>query len=104
MLEEELRQSIMKKVEEKVNGHEGTWIDWQHLHRAATLLTKCRYTLQYTYPYAYYMESGSKKELVWFSIEAFVRVEFETSEIKVLLEYPLNRSFKIKLLGLKPPG
>ncbi|VDD93487.1 unnamed protein product [Enterobius vermicularis] len=82
MLEEELRQSIMKKVEEKVNGHEGTWIDWQHLHRAATLLTKCRYTLQYTYPYAYYMESGSKKELVWFSIEAFVRVEFETSEIK----------------------
>lgn len=25
---------------------------------------KCRYTLQYTYPYAYYMESGPRKKLV----------------------------------------
>lgn len=25
---------------------------------------QCRYTLQYTYPYAYYMESGSRKKLV----------------------------------------
>jgi ariadne-2 len=42
----------------------GTWIDWQYLHDAATLLAKCRYTLQYTYPYAYYMEAGPRKELV----------------------------------------
>lgn len=63
-LEEDLRNCIMKKIDEKVNGHEGTWIDWQYLHRAATLLTKCRYTLQYTYPYAYYMENGPRKQLV----------------------------------------
>jgi hypothetical protein len=25
---------------------------------------QCRYTLQYTYPYAYYMESGPRKKLV----------------------------------------
>ena len=31
---------------------------------AAALLAKCRYTLQYTYPYAYYLESGSRKALV----------------------------------------
>ena len=31
---------------------------------AAALLAKCRYTLQYTYPFAYYLESGSRKELV----------------------------------------
>lgn len=43
---------------------EGTWIDWQYLLDAANLLAKCRYTLKYTYPYAYYMESGSRKELV----------------------------------------
>jgi len=42
----------------------GTWIDWQHLFEAASLLARCRYTLQYTYPYAYYMESGPRKELV----------------------------------------
>jgi len=43
---------------------EGTWIDWQYLLDAANLLAKCRYTLKYTYPYAYYMEAGSRKELV----------------------------------------
>uniref|UniRef100_A0A0N5AJR5 RBR-type E3 ubiquitin transferase n=1 Tax=Syphacia muris TaxID=451379 RepID=A0A0N5AJR5_9BILA len=82
MLEEELRQSILKKVEEKVNDHEGTWIDWQHLHRAATLLTKCRYTLQYTYPYAYYMESGSKKELFEYQ-QAQLEKEIEELSWKV---------------------
>lgn len=25
---------------------------------------QCRYTLQYSYPYAYYMEEGGRKELV----------------------------------------
>jgi hypothetical protein len=43
----------------------GTWIDWQYLLGAAALLAKCRYTLQYTYPYAYYMEPSPRKELVW---------------------------------------
>lgn len=28
------------------------------------LCFQCRYTLQYTYPYAYYMESGQRKQLV----------------------------------------
>lgn len=41
----------------------GTWIDWQYLFAAAALLAKCRYTLQYTYPYAYFMEPGPRKEL-----------------------------------------
>lgn len=45
-------------------GANGTWIDWQHLYVAASLLARCRYTLQYTYPYAYYMESGPRKALV----------------------------------------
>jgi ariadne-2 len=40
-----------------------TWIDWQYLFVAALLLAKCRYTLQYTYPYAYYMEASSRKDL-----------------------------------------
>lgn len=39
-------------------------IDWQCLLDAARLLARCRYTLQYTYPYAYYMEAGPRKELV----------------------------------------
>ena len=47
-----------------MTGTEGTWIDWQCLLDAARLLARCRYTLQYTYPYAYYMEAGPRKELV----------------------------------------
>lgn len=42
---------------------EGTWIDWQYLWDAARLLKRCRYTLQYTYPFAYYMDVGPRKEL-----------------------------------------
>lgn len=81
-LEEELRNSIMRKIDEKVNGHEGTWIDWQHLHRAATLLTKCRYTLQYTYPYAYYMENGPRKQLFEYQ-QAQLEKEIEELSWKV---------------------
>lgn len=81
-LEEELQKSIMRKIEEKVNGHEGTWIDWQHLHRAAMLLTKCRYTLQYTYPYAYYMENGPRKELFEYQ-QAQLEKEIEELSWKV---------------------
>jgi len=45
------------------SGNAATWIDWQYLFDAANLLAKCRYTLQYTYPYAYYMEPSSRKDL-----------------------------------------
>ncbi|PIO69551.1 hypothetical protein TELCIR_08619, partial [Teladorsagia circumcincta] len=63
-LEQQFRDKIQRKIEAKVNDHDGTWIDWQYLHNAATLLTKCRYTLQYTYPFAYFMENGARKQLV----------------------------------------
>lgn len=44
------------------------------------LSLKCRYTLQYTYPYAYYMESGPRKKLV--STTAFYRyIEWSTKTL-----------------------
>lgn len=55
---------IAKQIEEKVKTKDGTWIDWQYLNKAGELLRRCRYTLQYTYPYAYYMCKGARKELV----------------------------------------
>lgn len=54
---------IAKQIEEKVKTKDGTWIDWQYLNKAGELLRRCRYTLQYTYPYAYYMSKGARKEL-----------------------------------------
>ncbi|KAF4531397.1 hypothetical protein B566_EDAN009638 [Ephemera danica] len=69
-LEEQKLQKITKCINKKVMAaSSGTWIDWQYLMDAASLLAKCRYTLQYTYPYAYYLEAGSRKELVT-SLEA----------------------------------
>ena len=59
--ENRIRERIQCKV---MSGRDGTWIDWQYLLDAAALLTQCRNTLKYTYPYAYYMDSGPRKEWV----------------------------------------
>ena len=63
-LEAQTMEKIKSRINAKVMAGSGTWIDWQYLMDASSLLAKCRYTLQYTYPYAYYMPPGSKKELV----------------------------------------
>ncbi|KAL1450046.1 hypothetical protein WDU94_002506 [Cyamophila willieti] len=57
-LESALVDKIKSRIHSKVMTSSGTWIDWQYLIEASTLLAKCRYTLQYTYPYAYYMQSS----------------------------------------------
>lgn len=59
--EEETKRKINQKIQEKVNNNIGTWIDWQYLLNAAQLLAKCRYTMMYTYPYAYFMEDDRKR-------------------------------------------
>jgi len=46
------------------------------------LLAKCRYTLQYTYPYAYYMEPGSRKELFEYQ-QAQLEAEIENLSWKI---------------------
>jgi ariadne-2 len=81
-LEEELRAKIIAKIEQKVADHEGTWIDWQYLHDAASLLTKCRYTLEYTYPFAFYLEAGQRKELFEYQ-QAQLEKEIEELSWKV---------------------
>lgn len=62
-LEQQTLDRLKLRINKKVMKGLGTWIDWQHLFDAAALLAKCRYTLQYTYPYAYFMEAGSRKDL-----------------------------------------
>uniref|UniRef100_A0AC34GYB6 RBR-type E3 ubiquitin transferase n=1 Tax=Panagrolaimus sp. ES5 TaxID=591445 RepID=A0AC34GYB6_9BILA len=62
-LEEQLRANIIAKIEQKIEEQEGTWIDSHYLYDATSLLTKCRDTLQYTYPFAYYLVNGPRKEL-----------------------------------------
>jgi len=81
-LEEQTLRKIKERIEEKVMKNSGTWIDWQYLLQAAQLLKKCRYTLQYTYPYAYYLERGSRKELFEYQ-QAQLEAEVENLSWKV---------------------
>jgi ariadne-2 len=81
-LEEQTLQRIKDRIEVKVMESAGTWIDWQYLLDAANLLAKCRYTLKYTYPYAYYMESGPRKELFEYQ-QAQLEAEIENLSWKI---------------------
>lgn len=81
-LEAQTYQQIQEKIQERVMNNLGTWIDWQYLQNAAKLLAKCRYTLQYTYPYAYYMESGPRKKLFEYQ-QAQLEAEIENLSWKV---------------------
>ena len=81
-LEAQTYQRIHEKIQERVINNLGTWIDWQYLQNAAKLLAECRYTLQYTYPYAYYMESGPRKKLFEYQ-QAQLEAEMENLSWKV---------------------
>ncbi|CAL8129637.1 unnamed protein product [Orchesella dallaii] len=81
-LEEQTLKRIKDRIEVKVMESSGTWIDWQYLIDAANLLAKCRYTLKYTYPYAYYMESGPRKELFEYQ-QAQLEAEIENLSWKI---------------------
>jgi len=75
-------ETIKNRITEKVNSAQGTWIDWQYLFDATKLLAKCRYTLQYTYPYAYYIEPCPRKELFEYQ-QAQLEAEIENLSWKV---------------------
>lgn len=81
-LEEQTLDRMKTRINEKVMKGLGTWIDWQYLFDAAALLAKCRYTLQYTYPYAYFMEPGSRKDLFEYQ-QAQLEAEIENLSWKV---------------------
>ncbi|KAF5281166.1 hypothetical protein FQR65_LT14846 [Abscondita terminalis] len=75
-------EKLKARINQKVMSGLGTWIDWQYLFTAAGLLAKCRYTLQYTYPYAYYMEVGPRKELFEYQ-QAQLEAEIENLSWKI---------------------
>ncbi|XP_065165687.1 potential E3 ubiquitin-protein ligase ariadne-2-like [Atheta coriaria] len=81
-LEAETLEKLKTRINQKVMAGLGTWIDWQYLFVAANLLAKCRYTLQYTYPYAYFMEPGSRSSLFEYQ-QAQLEAEIENLSWKI---------------------
>jgi len=75
-------EKIKNRITEKVMSGSGTWIDWQYLFDSTKLLAKCRYTLQYTYPYAYYMEQSPRKQLFEYQ-QAQLEAEIENLSWKI---------------------
>ena len=90
-LEEQTLAKIKERIQLNVMANKGTWIDWQYLLDAAALLAKCRYTLQYTYPYAYYLEPGPRKDLF----------EYQQAQLEAEIE---NLSWKIERAETTDPG
>jgi len=85
-MEEKAHAKIQKLVEHKVNQEKvGTWIDWQYLITASKLLAKCRYTLQYTYPFAYH-GVGDSDEMSLFEHQQ-AQLEAEIEELAWKLEH-----------------
>lgn len=89
-LEGKALERIKEIINEKVMANAGTWIDWQYLLDAAALLAKCRYTLQYTYPYAYYMDLGPNKSLFEYQ-QAKLEAEIENLSWKIEHAETTNR-------------
>lgn len=81
-LEEQTVEKMKARIQSKVMNASGTWIDWQYLLTAAALLARCRYTLQYTYPFAYYMPAGPRKELFEYQ-QAHLEAEIENLSWKI---------------------
>lgn len=81
-LEQQTLNRLRDRIDERVKSGSGTWIDWQYLFDAAALLAKCRYTLQYTYPYAYFMEVGTRKMLFEYQ-QAKLETEIENLSWKI---------------------
>uniref|UniRef100_A0A183AKQ1 KIF-binding protein n=1 Tax=Echinostoma caproni TaxID=27848 RepID=A0A183AKQ1_9TREM len=81
-LEQVHRARVLKRINEKVMNKEGTWIDWQYLLTAADRLRDCRYTLKYTYPFAYFSENFERKELFEYQ-QAMLELEVEELSWKI---------------------
>ncbi|KAG5677911.1 hypothetical protein PVAND_007627 [Polypedilum vanderplanki] len=85
-LEEQTLERLKNRINEKVmKGLNSTWIDWQYLFTAASLLAKCRYTLQYTYPYAYFasMDASSARKDLFEYQQAQLEAEIENLSWKI---------------------
>ena len=95
-LEQQTLDRLKTRINEKVMKglNSSTWIDYQYLFVAATLLAKCRYTLQYTYPYAYYMEPSSRKDLFEYQqVKRCLSIDWKT-EKNCPCHLKINKNFR----------
>ncbi len=93
--ENAFKEQCQLKIEEKIMNKEGgTLVDWEFLNEAVDSLVRARYTLQYTYPYAYYLDDNESK-MLFENIQA--ELERDVENLSHSLEkVTLNEKFNIK--------
>lgn len=94
------KEQCALKIQEKISNKDGgTLVDWEFLTVAVEHLTRARYTLQYTYPYAYYLEDAAGKRMLFENIQAELErdvenlshsLELVTLEAKFNIESQMN--------------
>lgn len=85
-LEKATHEKIRQRINARLAAGEGNWIDWQYLFEAAEVLENARYTLQYTYPFAYFLPADDRRKAVF---------EFQQAEMEYAVEdlsYKLERA------------
>lgn len=94
--EKAFKEQCQLKIQGKIMNKEGgTLVDWEFLTEAVEHLTRARYTLQYTYPYAFYLEENNSKKMLFENIQA--ELEREVENLSHSLEKAtLNDKFNIE--------
>lgn len=94
--EKAFKEECQNKIQEKIMKNDGgTLVDWEFLAEAVENLTRARFTLQYTYPYAYYLEENESKKLLFENIQA--QLERDVENLSHNLEnVSLNDKFNIE--------
>ena len=78
-----LRERIRHVVNERVAAKEGTRAGWQYLFNAVDVLHKCRSTLLYSYPDAYFLDSGSQRLFVFHQENLAAEIESLSGKLKI---------------------
>ncbi len=94
--EKAFKEQCKLKIQEKIlNKEGGTLVDWEFMTVAVEHLTRARYTLQYTYPYAYHLETDEGKKMLFENIQA--ELERDVENLSHSLEkVTLNDKFNIE--------
>lgn len=94
--EKAFKEQCQLKIQEKIMNKEGgTLVDWEFLTEAVEHLTRARYTLQYTYPFAFYLDEDESKKMLFENIQA--ELERDVENLSHSLEnVSLNDKFNIE--------
>ncbi len=89
-LEKEQREKTEQKIKEMQALGDNTWLDCQYLVEANSALHECRYVLQYTYVYAYYLDKSERNHKTNFE-DNQSSLEKQTEDLSQLLEKPVEQ-------------